>query len=184
MPHVVAAGTGIGQLDFFKTALCRRCNKFSVWFEGRLIHPRAMDAPNPNSDLSDDVKRDYLEAAAILPQSPRGAAALLRLAVQKLCRELGESGKNVNDDIAALVRKGLSAKIQQALDTVRVVGDNAVHPGQIDLRDDEATARQLFGLVNLVADVLISQPKHVEALYNSVVPENARTAITKRDEPA
>jgi len=103
------------------------------------------------------------------------------LAIQKLCALLGEKGKNINDDIAALVKKGLPIKVQQALDIVRVVGNNSVHPGQIDLKDDMETANTLFGLVNLIADVMITQPKHVDKIYNTVVPKSQRDAITKRD---
>ena len=116
-----------------------------------------------------------------MSKSPRGAAALLRLAIQKMCKELGEAGENLNNDIASLVKKGLPPKVQQALDTVRVIGNNAVHPGQIDLRDDVEIANQLFGLLNLIAEVMITQPKHVESLYTSVVPESVRKAIKKRD---
>ena len=39
------------------------------------------------------------------------------------CGHLGESGKNINDDIAALVKKGLNLMIQQSLDVVRVIGN-------------------------------------------------------------
>ena len=60
---------------------------------------------------------------------------------------LGEKGKKIDDDIASLVRKGLEPDIQQALDVVRVTGNNAVHPGQIILEDDKATAVALFELV-------------------------------------
>jgi hypothetical protein len=98
-----------------------------------------------------------------------------------MCRELGEPGKNINDDIGALVKTGLPVAVQQALDILRVVGNNAVHPGQIDLRDDAGTASQLFGLVNLIASVMISQPKQVKALYETVVPESQRRAIAERD---
>ena len=107
---------------------------------------------------------------------------LLRLAIQKLCKHLGEPGKNINDDIASLVKKGLSPKVQQALDIVRVVGNNAVHPGQIDLRDDMDIAGSLFDLVNLIADVMITQPKQIEQMYQTVVPESQQEAIKKRND--
>jgi hypothetical protein len=106
---------------------------------------------------------------------------LLRLCIQKLCVVLGEAGKNINEDIKALVQKGLPEKVQQALDIVRVVGNNAVHPGQINLDDDPAIAMQLFGLVNLITEIMISQPKHVAQLYQSVVPQSQRDAIDRRD---
>lgn len=161
---------------------CYNCNKISIWVYDSMLWPAATAAPEPNIDLPVDVRADYDEAGLVLNTSPRSAAALLRQAVQRLCAYLGEKGKNIDADIAALVQKGLDKRIQQALDVVRVVGNNAVHPGQIDLKDDRATAEKLFGLVNLIADTLISQPKHIEAMFNDL-PEGAKQAIEKRDAP-
>jgi hypothetical protein len=93
---------------------------------------------------------------------------------------LGQPGKNINDDIANLVEKGLPPTIQKALDIVRVVGNNAVHPGQINLKDDVETANKLFELVNLIAQVMITQPKEIEQLYETL-PETQRKAIEGRD---
>lgn len=146
-----------------------------------MVYPLTSSAPPANPDLPPDITSDYEEGRNILALSPRGAAALLRLAIQKLCRHLGEKGSNTNDDIKSLVTKGLPEMVQQSLDIVRVVGNNAVHPGQIDLKDDKETAEHLFGLVNLITEVMISQPKHVKGLYTSVVPQSQQDTIKKRD---
>ena len=63
---------------------------------------------------------------------------------------------------------------------MRVIGNNAVHPGQIDLRDDRATALSLFTFVNLIVDRMISGPKRIEEAYKGL-PESAREAIERRD---
>src|SRR5262249_34300435 len=126
------------------------------------------------------VMADFEEAREIVNASPRGAAALLRLSIQKLCTHLGEKGKNIDDDIAALVQKGLNPLVQKALDIVRVIGNEAVHPGVLDLKDDRDTASKLFELVNSIADQMISHPKAVETLYEKL-PEKKRKAIEERD---
>lgn len=163
------------------TSLCEHCDQFVLWHQNNMVFPNRGNAPIPNPDMPADVKKDYEEAATISSLSPRGAAALLRLSIQKLCKHLGENGKNINDDITSLIKKGLSSKIQQALDIVRVVGNNAVHPGQLDLRDDIDTANNIFGLVNLITEVMITQPKHVENMYSTLVPEAQKKAIKKRN---
>jgi Domain of unknown function (DUF4145) len=159
---------------------CFNCRETTLWRYDRLIWPNQGEAPLPNPDLPGDVREDYEEASTILDLSPRGSAALLRLSIQKLCKHLGEKGENINADIAALVGKGLDVRVQQALDVVRVIGNNAVHPGRIDLRDDRAVAENLFVLVNLIGEIMISQPKHVSEMFKRL-PENARIAIEKRD---
>ena len=81
------------------------------------------------------------------------------------------------------MQKGLPQKVQHALDIVRVVGNESVHPGQINLNDNQEIANTLFELVNLIAEVMISQPKEIQDLYGTL-PETKREAIEKRDNPA
>ncbi|NWF48595.1 DUF4145 domain-containing protein [Hydrogenophaga sp. D2P1] len=142
-----------------------------------------MTGPSPNPDLSDDVQRDYEEARRILDQSPRGAAALLRLAVEKVCIELGAEGGTIDQRIASLVSKGLPEEVQQALDAVRVIGNEAVHPGQVDIRDDRDTASKLFELVNFIAFDRLTRPKQIASMY-SMIPEGKRKAIDARNAKA
>jgi hypothetical protein len=145
------------------------------------VFPLQREGAAPNTDLPIDIARDFEEARSILNGSPRGAAALLRLCVQKLCAFLGEKGKNIDDDIASLVAKGLNPLVQRSLDVVRVVGNEAVHPGSLDLRDDRGTALQLLSLVNLIAEQMITNPKAIQAMYEKL-PEGKRTAIEQRNE--
>ena len=145
-----------------------------------MLVPENTTAPLPHPDMPDAVLFDYEEARLVAGKSPRSSAALLRLAIQKLCIELGEKGKNINDDIASLVRKGLPVEIQQALDIVRVVGNNAVHPGELSNDDVSEISTGLFELVNQIVEDRISRPKKLQAMFDKL-PAGAREAIQKRD---
>jgi hypothetical protein len=160
--------------------ICEHCKDYSLWKSQNMIFPDTVPIEMPNADLPEDIVLDYQEAISILHKSPRGAAALLRLAIQKLCKELGQKGKDLNLDIALLVKHGLPSGVQKALDIVRVTGNESVHPGQIDLRDDVQTAMKLFRLLNFIADKMISEPKEIDSLYNQL-PESKLQEIAKRD---
>jgi hypothetical protein len=80
-----------------------------------------------------------------------------------------------------MIRLRLDPRAKMALDLVRVIGNNAVHPGQIDIRDDRPTAEKLFGLVNLIVDLTITQPKHLEEMFGKL-PDGAKRAIERRDD--
>ncbi|MFL9845181.1 DUF4145 domain-containing protein [Flavobacterium rhizosphaerae] len=162
-------------------AKCAHCNNISMWIVDKMVYPLTGNVEMPNPDLPEDIKNDYSEAMNIVNISPRGAAALLRLAIQKLCVHLGEKGKNINEDIENLVKKGLPPTMQQALDSVRVIGNNAVHPGSINFNDKTEIAYALFGFINIISDVLITQPKRVQEFYVDYIPESARKAIESRD---
>ncbi|HML28135.1 MAG TPA: DUF4145 domain-containing protein [Hyphomicrobium sp.] len=170
-------------LPDYGASRCSHCGGWLMWHDRRIIVPDVTSAPIANEDLDEEIRNDYAEAASILTKSPRGAAGLLRLCIQKLCKQLGEGGKNIDADIGSLVKKGLDVRVQRALDTVRVIGNEAVHPGEMDLRDDVETASQLFVLVNAIADQMITQPRLRDQLYNSL-PQAKRDGIIARDKKA
>src|SRR5438094_313478 len=85
-----ADGKGFDKWDQrFRISYCESCDYPTIWLGEIMIFPSALPAEAPNSDLPDDIKLDYDEAREIANHSPRGAAALLRLAIQKLCKHLG-----------------------------------------------------------------------------------------------
>ena len=162
---------------------CDHCQKFSIWLNTAMVFPVKRTAPPPHSDIPEGIKADFEEARAVFASSPRSSAALLRLVIQKLCIELGLPGKILNEDIGELVKRGLPVRVQQSLDIVRVVGNNQVHPGVLDVRDDAQMATTLFELVNYIVEDQIAGPKQVAALY-AKLPETARKQIEERDAKA
>ena len=161
-----------------EVSICLHCKNGTLWLAEKIIYPPTRSAPPANSDLPDDVKQIYDEAAAIADQSPRAACALLRVAIEILIRHLGETNR-INEGIKNLVKKGLDLQVQQSLDIVRITGNNAVHPGKIDF-DDTTDVQALFNLINVIAGVLITQPKQIQALYDGL-PESSKKAVEKRD---
>lgn len=162
-----------------KIGICQHCNECTIWVIDKMYYPDSGNAPFPNPEMPEPVLKLYIEASAISSKSPRGAAALLRLSIQVLCKELGEEGKNINTDIGNLVKKGLPDIVQQSLDIVRVTGNDAVHPGQIDT-DNTSTVGQLFDLVNIIVEYMIALPKKVSGIYKGL-PADKVKGINDRD---
>ncbi len=160
---------------------CEHCDQKIIWLNDEIVYPKKMIVDLPNDDLSEDIKKDYLEAAVIFNDSVRSSAALLRLALQKLCKQLGEKGENINTDIGNLVKKGLNPQIQKSLDILRITGNNAVHPGEINIEEKPELVLKLFELINFIAEKMLTEPKEIEGFYEEL-PDGAKNQIKERDE--
>ncbi|HBG5346454.1 TPA: DUF4145 domain-containing protein [Clostridioides difficile] len=159
---------------------CKNCNNMHLWYNGVMLLPEEFTIVEPAEDMPEQVKLIYEEARSVYPKSPKSSAALLRLALQYLCKELGESGKNINNDIANLVKKGLNSDVQKVLDIIRVVGNEAVHPGTIDLDDNSEIAFKLFALMNFIVSETITRPREIAKLFD-YLPDDKKEGIKNRD---
>jgi hypothetical protein len=171
--------------------VCRACNQGSIWkqfqrknnfnFNLRLIDPITSPAPLPANDMPEAVKKDYEEARLVSMYSSRASAALLRLGLQKLCKHLGESGEHLDTDIRSLAKRPeIGVRLIQAADTLRIVGNNAVHPGEMNEEDIDNVSDGLFNLLNLIVTSAITEPNKWDVIYQSL-PEKPREAAEKKD---
>lgn len=168
-------GSGI-----LRVSTCNACEGYHIWFRDDMILPICSEIELPNENMPEDVKKIYIEARDVFDKSPKSSCALLRLGIQKLCDNLVEGNENLNDKIGRLVRNGLSEKVQRALDIIRVIGNNAVHPGQISVEDNTEIAKALFKLMNIIVDQMITQVNEINDLY-SILPSGVIEAIERRD---
>ena len=165
-----------------KLSECSHCEQLLLWWHINIVAPAVSSAPFGHAEMPDSAKQIYEEARSVLPYSPRASVALLRLTIEVLIGTLGRTDGKLDKRIGELVSEGLSTRVQQALDVVRVVGNNAVHPGQITLDDDADVATALFSLINYVTERMIAEPKKIGELFDSL-PQGAKKAIEKRDTP-
>lgn len=177
-------------------AKCSHCEECSLWLaqetsnnhrgydvptKGEMLLPDFGLSPLPEADMPDDVREDYIEASRIFSRSPRGAAALLRLGLQKLCKHLGQKGENINDDIRALAASNtVPPMVVKVADTVRLTGNNAVHPGEMSSEDFDFVASKMFELLNFIVKKAITEPKEIQSLYE-MTPEAPRKIAEKKD---
>ena len=131
------------------------------------------------SEMPEKVLEIYREASSVFPKSPRASAALLRLALQILLETvLGDDAKKrIVDNIGILQdKKSCSVQLIKAMDIIRHEGNESVHPGEINLNDNEDEARYLFVLLNMICEEFFSAPKRLEESY-SLIPEGKRVGI-------
>lgn len=165
-----------------KFSICQNCKEAAVWYGGELIYPLipTHSLPEPHKDLPDELREDYEEARRVFIESPRSAAALLRLIVEKLVELSGGKGKNLTERIHHLFKeKRLPKDIARALHIVRLIGNNAVHPGSLDVNDNVNIVLKLFTVVNIIAEYLLEKGNStIEELYESL-PDDKKKLIDK-----
>jgi hypothetical protein len=158
---------------------CFNCNEMCLWVCDQLIWPRRAGDPEPKLHASPDIQRNDEDGSQTLEASPRGAAALLRLVIEKVCKELGESGESPKDDLASFVQEDVDARVQKVLEAMRIIESNAVRPAEIGVGDNRATAETLSGLVNLICEKMTIEPRHLQAMYTKL-REGAQNAMERR----
>lgn len=148
---------------------------FNRYQRGQIVYPLTSVAPLAEPDMPPEIRIDFEEARLVFNHSPRAAAALLRLCVQKLCQTLlGKEGK-IHNQIGELVELGFPKRALTAFDTIRIFGNESVHPGTVDLNDTPDVALALFRLLNMAVRHCITEENELKSI-------RALTPVEKRRE--
>lgn len=169
--HVSYISNGFSREYSIRVSMCLYCMHECLWVNEKLCFPDVSAYPPANVDMPEAVKEIYNEAAAVANKSARAAAALLRLALQTLCRELGAPKGQLQKEIDFLVaERDLPRRIVQAMDIVRLAGNDSVHPDKvaIDIDSDPNIVDALFRFINLIVDHVISRPKADDTAINAI----------------
>jgi hypothetical protein len=147
-----------------------------------MVYPKLVTAPIAYSDMPENVKELYNEARFVCDVSPRSAATLLRVSLERLVEHLGVKTGNLNQRISNLKSKGLSEKIINSLDIVRIYGNDGAHSNEMNMdgKDSSEIVNKLFWLVNVIVEKVVTEPKVIDGIYLEL-PESKRDAIDERD---
>jgi hypothetical protein len=138
------------------------------------------EIPPPHQALPEPARQRYAEAREIAAASPRSAAALLRVALEVLLNEVRPSSAALKlaDRIDELQALGLPGPHVQAMDILRLTGNQAVHIGTIVDADTPETVQELFGYLNYLAES--NQMIRRIADRYTTMPKGARDAAERR----
>lgn len=170
-------------VQWWQLCKCECCKDFSIRKWEDMIYPFMSIAPLPHEDMPNDVKELYEEASNISSLSPRAAAALLRVCLEKLTIHLWESEWNLNTRIWNLQKKWLPEKVIKWLDILRINANEWwSHAWLIDLtwKDNQEIVWKLFWLVNYIVEKVITENKEIDLMFDKL-PEDKKKWIENRD---
>jgi hypothetical protein len=95
-----------------------------------LARPKGVSRNPVPPEVPKKYSEDYLEACAVITDSPKASAALSRRCLQLIIRDVaGIKKKNLDLEIEEVIKTGgLPSLIAESLDAVRTTGNFAAHP--------------------------------------------------------
>lgn len=139
----------------------------------RLVYPFPVTRPLPDA-ISEEVRRDFNDAVAILEISPRLSAAASRRCMQTIIRQQFHiSKRTLFDEIEALkISNKLQSKTVEILHALRTYGNFGAHPIEgnageiIDVEPGEAQA--MIMILELLVDEAYVRPAQLQSILDKV----------------
>ncbi|HEF1218991.1 TPA: DUF4145 domain-containing protein [Campylobacter jejuni] len=186
MVFIIGYNNRIKQVEgySFSESTCYHCERSVIWYlkdeNPKIFFPREVAIP-PEENMPENVKEIYEEASLVLGDSPRASCALLRLALQELMKYLKENiqiynglkNRNINEDIKEIINIGnfyqeQKESLEEAMNSIRLIGNKASHPSELDINDNSEIANILFEMINFIVGEIITKPKEREERLNKL----------------
>ncbi len=155
---------------------CEICQETSIYnaITGEKIHPNTTSIKKPNSDMPQNIKDLYVEASSVFEMSPRSSLAIIRLALDLLCIELGADKKDsLYNKVEWLHNENvIDSELKDLAHGVRGLGNDAVHPRNIDEEINKDDAMLVFELINIIVDEKITKVNRKKELVNKFKPSS------------
>ena len=169
--------TDLEGLGNFKISICYNCEGIAMWHNDKTIFPNTSHQPSAHTEMPEQIKLIYEEAAIISRLSPRASCALMRHALEELVKNIGYKDR-LFDSIGQMYEEGLiDDAIKDALDIVRLTGNDSLHSNQIDM-SDQTNVDYMFILINEIVESLIALPKRRKGMLEKF-GENRLDSIKK-----
>ena len=156
--------------DDVYVTVCHHCEKPTIWLDDnqtlKPILPSDNQYPSPSDKMPQEVKDVYNQAGSIADKSPRAANAMLRSAIEELMRIIVETPGDLNQMIEDAYKNNIiTAHIKESLHSIRLLGNNALHPNQIRIEDDVDT-NDIFNIINHIVDVTLHHSEVIENIQD------------------
>ena len=148
--HDDAGDAGPIEIDYeYNILVCQTCDEVLVYhrveydedYTGDLVWP-TIGALSPI--VPAPVREAYLEATRIKDKSPNGAAALLRKALERACKDRAAEGRTLHERIESLAKRGeFPPAILKATHLIRSFGNQGLHD-EDDVSPEEVKAMKEF----------------------------------------
>jgi hypothetical protein len=104
-------------------------NDQPLFSDSKIVYPCSNEI-GLSEDIPDKYKEDFIEALALVNQSPKASAALSRRLLQSLLTEVAKiKGGSLSKQIEEFCsREDIPSIISESVDAVRLVGNFAAHP--------------------------------------------------------
>ena len=170
-------------VDFMPTNIwqgkCLACEQYIIINGFSVVYPEESNAPPIKMETPHSIKEIATEARMVHSQSPRASSALLRLALEMLLQNVLENNNKLNDNISILLERGIEDDLRRALEVIRIFGNEGVHPGTINLNDDEQSSIKLFNVFNYIVTRFIVEKGMIKEMYG-IIPEEKREKIEEK----